>query len=235
MYVVMYQLIKMHTKFITVIPARGGSKRFPGKNIFPLNKKPLINYSIEYALNNPLSSVVYVSTDNPEIAKVAEIAGAKILWRPEILSGDFVSTAATLQHVGKELQNNGIEFNYLILLQATNPLRPENMLTDAIEIMETNSCDSLMTVSPSYKKLGKIIDNRFMPWNYKFGQRSQDMEPLYYENGLLYITQKELILNGVISGENMYPMIIDHIYASVDIDTIDDLKYAEYIIQQSKK
>jgi N-acylneuraminate cytidylyltransferase len=222
-------------KYITIIPARGGSKRFPGKNIYPLNRKPLINYSIEYAFNNSLSADVYVSTDDSEIANVAEITGAKILWRPEDLSGDFVSTAATLQYVGKELQNNGVEFEYMILLQATNPLRPINMLTNAIEIVETNSCDSLMTVSPSYAKLGKIVNTCFVPWNYKFGQRSQDMEPLYYENGLLYISRKQLILSGIISDENVYPMIIDHIYASVDIDTIDDLRYAEFIIQQEQE
>ena len=222
--------MQLISKYITVIPARGGSKRFPGKNIYPLNQKSLLNYSIEYAQKNPLSAVVYVSTDDVEIAKVAESAGAKVLWRPESLSGDFISTAATLQHVGKVLQDNGIDFDYMILLQATNPLRPINMLTHAIEIMETEGCDSLMTVSPSREKLGKIINNCFVPWNYEFGQRSQDMDPLYYENGLLYITQKELILNGIISDENTYPMVIDHIYASVDIDTIDDLKYAEFIL-----
>ena len=221
-----------YSKYITVIPARGGSKRFPGKNIIPLNNKPLINYSIEYALHNCVSSIIFVSTDDPEIAEVAEIAGAKVLWRPEHLSGDFVSTAVTLQHVGMELQNNGIGFDYMMLLQATNPLRPETMLQNAINIIETNVCDSLMTVSPSYTKLGTITNNRFVPWNYNYGQRSQDMEPLFYENGLLYISQKELILNGIIVGEHMYPMIIDHIYASVDIDTMDDLKYAEFIINK---
>ena len=220
-------------KYITIIPARGGSKRFPGKNIFPLNNKPLITYSIEYALNNPLSSVVYVSTDCPDIAKISERAGAEIIWRPKPLSGDFISTAATLQHAVKELQKNGVEFDYIILLQATNPLRPANLLANAIKIIETNQCDSLMTVSPSHVKLGKIINNRFEPWNYEFGQRSQDMAPLYYENGLLYITKKELILDEIISGENMYPMVVDHIYSAVDIDTIEDLKYAEFIMLQN--
>jgi len=228
-------LTKVASKFITIIPARGKSKRFPCKNIYPLNKKPLINYSIEYALNNPLSSVVYVSTDDSEIARVAEMAGAKIIWRPENLSGDFITTAETLQYVGKELQNNDIEFDYMILLQATNPLRPANLLTNAIEIMETNDYDSLMTVSPSYSKLGKIIKNRFVPWNYEYGQRSQDMDPLYYENGLLYISQKATVLNGSIIGDKMYPMVVDHLYGTVDIDTINDLRYAEFIMQQKNE
>ena len=222
-------------KYVVVIPARGGSKRFPGKNIYPLNNKPLINYSIEWALNNPLSSDVYVSTDDSEIAKTAENAGAKILWRPENLSGDFVSTAKTLQHVGEELEIIGVDFDYMILLQVTNPLRPTNMLTDAIKMIETSDYDSLMTVSLLYAKLGKIIDNRFVPWNYQYGQRTQDMEPLYYENGLLYISKKEIILRGLIVGEKMYPMIVDHLYGTIDIDTIEDLKYAEFIMQQEKR
>ena len=222
---------KSYAKYIVVIPARGGSKRFPGKNIYPLNGKPLINYAIEYALKNSITSI-YVSTDDPCIAQVAETSGAKILWRPEHLSGDFVSTEATLQHVGEELINNGDAFDYMILLQATNPLRPANMLKNAIEIMETSDSDSLMTVSPSTTKLGKIINNRFVPWNYTLGQRSQDMETLYFENGLLYISQKEIICKGKFFGQQMYPMIIDHIYTSVDIDTIDELKYAEFLLKQ---
>ena len=76
------------------------------------------------------------------------------------------------------------------------------------------------------------MENQFIPWNYQYGQRSQDMEPLYYENGLLYISKKETILQGAIIGEKMYPMIVDHLYGTIDIDTIDDLKYAEFIMLQ---
>ena len=103
----------------------------------------------------------------------------------------------------------------------------------AIDIIEKGGYDSLMTVNRDPRKLGKIIDGKFTPWNYEFGMRSQDMEPLYYENGLLYISSKEQILNGKIMGDNMYPMIMNHIFGEVDIDTPADMAYAEYVLQHN--
>ncbi|CCY86347.1 acylneuraminate cytidylyltransferase [Bacteroides intestinalis CAG:564] len=122
----------------------------------------------------------------------------------------------------------------MILLQATNPLRPKELLSEAIRIMEKGGYDSLMTVNKSLKKLGKIIDNQFVPWNYRFGMRSQDMDPLYYENGLLYITSKEQIFKGNIIGDKMYPMVVEHIFGEVDIDTMEDMSYAEYVFFNAK-
>lgn len=92
-----------------------------------------------------------------------------------------------------------------------------------------------MTVSRSKLKLGRIVANHFQPWNYHFGQRSQDLDPLYYENGLLYISSKELLLQGRITSENMYPMVVDHIFGEVDIDNREDLEYAEFIANRYKK
>lgn len=226
----------MHTtinSFIVIIPARGGSKRFPGKNIYPLNGKPLIAYSIEYVKNFYAQMDIYVSTDSDSISAVANQYGAKIIHRPSELAGDYVSTVTTLKHAVQELIKNNINFDYVILLQPTNPLRPKTLLQDAITIMQTGKYDSLMTISPSDKKFGKIKDNCFLPWNYQYGQRSQDLEPLYYENGLLYISKCEIVLDGLIIGKNMYPMIVDHLYATIDIDSIDDLNYAEFLLHSN--
>jgi len=220
-------------KYIVIIPARGGSKRFPGKNIYPLDGKPLIAHSIEYAKKFDVRLNIYVTTDSEAIAATAKEYGAEIIERPIELAGDYVSTAKSLQHAAEELVKSNVEFDYVILFQPTNPLRPADMLANAIKIIETADYDSLMSVSPSYEKLGKIIDNNFVPWNYQYRQRSQDMEPLYYENGLLYISKKELILKELITGDKMHPMVVDHIYGKVDIDTIEDLKYAEYLIARN--
>ncbi len=221
-------------KYITIIPARGGSKRFPKKNIYPLGGHPLIAHSIEYSANNPFITETYVSTDSKDITLISEEYGAKVLNRSEELSGDFVPTSAVLQDVANQLISKGVEFDFMVLLQATNPLRPKSLLEDAINVIESGRYDSLMTVNKSEKKLGRIIDNKFCPWNYKFGQRSQDLEPLYYENGLLYISSKDLILNGKIIGDKMYPMIVDHVFGQVDIDTKDDMDYAEYVLNKQK-
>lgn len=221
-------------KVISVILARGGSKRFPGKNIYPFIGKPLIAHSIEFSQKCPLVSDTYVSTDSLEIKKVALEYGAKVIDRPKELGGDFVSSAEVMKDAVIQLEGK-VDFDFVILLQPTNPLRPASLLEDAIEIIYKNHSESLFTVSRSSRKLGKIIDNSFVPWNYYFGQRSQDMDPLFYENGLLYITKKDILLEGSIMNEHSYPMVVDHVYGSVDIDLKEDLSYGEYIYHHYKE
>ena len=217
--------------YIVVIPARGGSKRLPRKNILPLSGKPLICHSIEYALYDFSPNDIYVSTDDAEIMEVVRPYGIHIVERPESLSGDLVPTADVLQHVSTEVQGADILYDYMILLQCTNPLRPRGMLREAMDKLQQSGKRCLVSVSPSYRKLGKIEDDRYIPWNYKFGQRSQDMEPLYYENGLLYITHRSLIEECKIIDNTPFPFIIDHPYAQIDIDTPDDFAYAEYVMK----
>lgn len=219
-------------KIVVVIPARGGSKRLPRKNILPLMNIPLINYSIIYAQNELPEVNIYMSSDDHEIQKVSQRAGAIVIDRPFELAGDFISTAAVLVHASKIIQERGEDYDYMVLLQATNPLRPKGMLQEALDIMVRERKESLFTVSRLERKLGRIYNERFMPWNYKIGQRSQDIEPLYYENGLLYITSKELIDKGIIFNSESYPMIVHHKYATVDIDSLEDFEYAEYILRQ---
>lgn len=216
-------------KYIALIPARGGSKRLPRKNVLPLAGKPLIAHSIEYAKNENIP--VYVSTDDNEIKEISIQYGAEIIDRPIELASDFATTASVLKHSAEYLINRGVEFDYVILLQATNPLRPSGMLKNAISVIEEERSTSLMGVNPILRKQGRIVDNHFEPVNYHFGQRSQDMEVWYYENGLLYITSKERCLEGVVMTPDARPFIVDHIYGEIDIDTIDDFKKAEFFIE----
>ncbi len=219
-------------KYITIIPARGGSKRFPGKNTHILNGSPLICHSIEYSLRNSKVSGTYVSTDAQDIKVISRDAGAEIIDRPDELSGDYATSASVMKHAVEYLMAKGVEFDYVILLQATNPLRPQKLLDEAIGIIEKTGATSLFTVSRSEKKLGKIIDGKYVPWNYTFGTRSQDMDPLYYENGLLYITSKELLLQEIIEGQDAYPLVVNHPFGEVDIDTREDFEYAKFILSQ---
>ena len=221
-------------RYITIIPARGGSKRLPGKNILMLNGKPLICHSIEYSLRNPIISGTYVSTDDDIIKEISTNCGAEVIERPSEFATDYSSTASAMKHSVQYLLKKGVEFDYVVLLQATNPLRPKYLLKEAIDIIEKGQNDSLFTVNRSEKKLGKIINGNFVPWNYQFGQRSQDLEPLYYENGLLYITHKELLLQGIIEGQTAYPLVVEHPFGEVDIDTLQDLHYAEYMTKLYK-
>ncbi|MGV4438318.1 cytidylyltransferase domain-containing protein [Ornithobacterium rhinotracheale] len=215
-------------KNIVIIPARGGSKRLPEKNIKILGGKPLLTHSIDYAKTFSFIDDIVVSTDCKNIKKVAEQSNVKIIDRPAELAGDMTSTIEVLQHAVTYLKLN--DEDNVILLQATNPLRPQSLLKDAIEIYIENEIESLFTVSRDNHKLGKIKNNKFSPFNYKFGMRSQDMEPLFYENGLLYITKKHLIDKGIIMNEKSYPLFVEGHLGNVDIDDQYDFDFAEFVL-----
>jgi len=217
-------------KTIAIIPARGGSKRLANKNILSFGGIPLIAHSILYAQKNKtVIDEIYVSTNDEAIGKIAFDYGAQVIDRPESLSGDFEPTVTALQHVLKTLD---CEIEDVVLLQPTNPLRPENLLKEAFEIYQKKNCDSLFTVSRNHQKFGKIIDERFLPFNYEIGQRSQDLEPLYFENGLLYIAKAKLIQENTLISETAFPMEVSHPFANVDIDTQEDFEYAEFLLRK---
>lgn len=218
-------------KTIAIIPARGGSKRLPNKNVLDFGGIPLLVHSIMYAkANSSIIDAVYVSTNDDAIKKIALQYGAQVIDRPTALSDDTAPTVSALKHVLEVLDNTQIE--NVVLLQPTNPLRPESLLRDCYQIFQQNNCESLFTVSQSHHKLGKISNHRFVPFNYEIGQRSQDLEPLFFENGLLYLAKAALIVQNTLISENAYPFKVHHIYATVDIDTQNDLDYAEYLIQK---
>ena len=218
------------SKTIVIIPARGGSKRIPNKNIKLLGGIPLIVHSINYAKSNmDIVQDIYVSTDNADIKKIALENGVKVIDRPAAISGDFEPTITAVQHL---LEVVGAVDN-VVVLQPTNPLRPKSLLREAYQLFLEAKADSLFTVSRDYKKLGKIKHNKFIPFNYKIGQRSQDLEPLYFENGLLYIAKSKTIVNGSVISSEAYPLIVDHEFTKVDIDTYEDFEYAEYILKRN--
>ena len=217
----------MNNKTIAIIPARGNSKRLPGKNTKFLGGIPLLAHSIKYAQQFSFIDDIYVSTDNLEIKKVAVQFGAKVIDRPAEISGDFEPTVSALKHV---LESLTYEVENVILLQPTNPLRPENLLEEAFQLFLNSNADSLFTISRNHDKLGKIVNDKFEPFNYTIGQRSQDLEPLFYENGLLYISKANLIKNDIIISENALPFEVNHTFAKVDIDTQEDFDYAVFLL-----
>lgn len=214
---------------LVVIPARKGSKRLPGKNYKQLNGKPLIAYSIEYALENVSVEDILVSTDDPEIVKVANKYQVMVLDRPARLSQDDTSTAEVLQHVAHTVQKS---YRYLALLQPTNPMRPKHLFEQCYNKLKNAKGDSSLCVSTNKRKLGEIKHTVFNPSTYHFGQRSQDLSPLFYENGLLYISTFELIKKGQILSEKPIAVVVDHPFATIDIDSELDFDWAELILNK---
>lgn len=190
----------------------------------------MLSHSIEFAKeNDELIDKIVVSTDDEEIKKVALDLNVEVIDRPASLATDEASTASVLQHA---LRSQEESYDNVVLLQVTNPLRPKDLLDSALETFNGGTYDSLMTVTRNYQKFGKIKDDTFVPFNYEMGQRSQDLDPLYFENGLLYITRSELIKDGIILGTQNVPFIVDHPFANVDIDTLEDLEYAEFLLKK---
>lgn len=219
-------------KNIAIIPARGGSKRLPQKNTKLLANIPLLAHSILYAKqNSQIIDEIYVSTNDEEIKQIALQYGAKVIDRPESLSGDLEPTITALKHVLESIEN---DVDNVVLLQPTNPLRPENLLKEAFDCYLKGNHDSLFTVSRNHQKFGKINDGKFIPFNYEIGQRSQDLEPLFFENGLLYITKSEKIFNDIIISKDAFPFEINDTFAIVDIDTQEDFDYAQYLYNNIK-
>lgn len=215
---------------LVIIPARGGSKRLPKKNTLSLLGKSLLKHSIDFAKLTPeLFDKIVVSTDDDAIKKIALENNVTIINRPAHLATDTATTVSVLKHVLEALDE---VYEHVILLQPTNPCRPDNLLQDAFKVYLESGSESLMTVSKSDKKLGKIVDGDFIPFNYTIGQRSQDLEPLFFENGLLYIIKTSLILKNKILGTNNYPYIVDHPFARIDIDTQNDFDLAEFILKK---
>ncbi|MGR6086955.1 MAG: acylneuraminate cytidylyltransferase family protein [Arcticibacter sp.] len=213
-----------------LIPARGGSKRLPGKNLLPLAGIPLINHSIHYALSfKGLFSGVFVSTDDDQIASVAADAGAQVIMRPAEFASDDATSASVAKHALNFLPEGTTS---IVLLQPTNPLRPVGMIEDLLDAYQIDSFDSMFTISPLHKKAGHIQGERFVPVNYHFGQRGQDTDQLYFENGLAYISSVDVIRQNKIIGDQHGTLVVDHIYGSVDIDTKDDFDYASYLIER---
>ena len=217
-------------KNVVIIPARGGSKRLPGKNKRLLNGKPLIAYSIEYAfMNKTIIDEVIVSTDDADIKKIAIEYGATIIDRPASLSGDVEPTVSALNYTLGQFDS---VIDYVFLLQPTNPLRPPSLLSDCFqELQNRKDYDSCFTVTKLEHKLGKLSNNKFTPFNYQFGERSQDIDPLYFENGLLYITHADAIRNNQIITENHFCVEVNHIFSNIDIDTEQDFQMAESLIK----
>ncbi|AGX86149.1 cytidylyltransferase domain-containing protein [Candidatus Symbiobacter mobilis] len=221
---------------VAVIPARGGSKGVPGKNILPLAGKPLIAYSIEAALHANTVQDVYVSTDDARIASVARDYGAKIIERPSELAGDTATSESALRHALFYLELLGICPDYFVFLQCTSPLRSSDDIDCAMYEMLSNDADSLLSVCPSHRFLWELCDGVPVSINYDWRSRPrrQDMRPQYIENGSIYIYKPWVLReNENRLGGNIVLYVMDE-NKSYEIDSLDDFRYLEWVVQNAK-
>ena len=184
---------------LAVIPARGGSKRIPRKNIRPFCGKPIIAYSIEAAKSSQLFDEVMVSTDDAAIAEIAKQYGAKVPFlRSAEASSDHATTAEAVLEVVEQYRKTGAEFAYICCIYPTAPFVTARKLAIAFRMLLENKADALIpVVSFSYPPLrGLIVDNGKlrMKWPENEFVCSQNLEPLYHDCGQFYFMRTEALL-----------------------------------------
>lgn len=223
-------------KCIAIIPARGGSKRIPRKNIKLFHNKPLIAYSIEAALKSKLFSDIIVSTDDQAIAEVAREYGANVpFMRPKELSDDITGTGAVVEHAVKWLQSNNVEFDYVCTLYATAPLLQTSYLLEAFEKLQNSKAKyafSCTTMPFPIQRSFKITNNNRceMFWPENFMKRSQDLEAAYQDAGQFYFNKLNKVSSQIIFGEDSIPIVLPR-YLVQDIDDEEDWKRAEIMYE----
>lgn len=222
-------------EIVAFIPARGGSKGVPKKNIKLLAGKPLIAWSIEHALAAKHVDRVIVSTDCKEIAEVAIKYGAEVPFlRPSSISCDTASTESAMLHCCDYLRESNSLPDYLLLLQATSPIRENGEIDKAIEFMAENQFDSILSVSPSHRFTWKNLKSPIASYDYFHRPRRQDIkqdEQVYLETGSFYITKTEKLIKFKNRLCGHVGMFITPEYESWEIDTLADFVVCEEILK----
>ena len=221
---------------IAIIPARGGSKGLPGKNIKDLKGKPLIAYTIEAALQSKYITDVIISTDDEDIYTTALKYGAKgTFLRPKALAEDkslaIDNYIYTVDRLEKEFD---YEIEAFVVLQPTSPLRSTSDIDGAIELFFEKEADSVISYCEEHHPIAwhKYVDREGKLENV-FGnnvlRNRQDIRTSYYPNGAVYVFKSELIRNGQYYSNETYPYIMPR-ERSIDIDTQEDFEYAFFLM-----
>lgn len=224
-------------KILVLIPARGGSKGVPGKNIKELHGHPLIAYTISEARASKYVDDVVVTTDSFDIARVSRLYGARVpFMRPNELSGDEAKSVDALVHAVKTLQSMGEVYNTIVLLQPTSPLRRSNEIDEALEVFFDHGEMGLVSVC-------KVVENPVLTRRLdKYGVlhpllsmpstvRRQDMPSFYHVDGAIYINNASDISSELSLNDNPIGYLMPE-GRSLDIDEIEDFIRAEEILRK---
>jgi CMP-N-acetylneuraminic acid synthetase len=227
-------------KILCIIPARGGSKRLPGKNLKLLLGVPLISYGIRAAKDSKYVDRVIVSTDDQQIAEVAKEQGAEVpFMRPAELATDSAPVIPALQHAVAELEKLGEKFDFIVLVQPTVPGVLAEDIDAVIEKIEEVGTNSAITVCeivdrPEWMYRRKE-DTKLIPYAPAQTTLSQEMEELYRVNGAVYVVKREVLMqeNKLIDKSDCASVLMPR-ERSTDIDTQADFDLAEFLLTKNK-
>jgi N-acylneuraminate cytidylyltransferase len=230
-------------EIIALVPARGGSKSIPGKNIKPLGGMPLLAYSIAAGLQAQLVQRVLVSTDSAEIADVARAWGAEVPFlRPTDLAEDSTTDFPVFEHALHWLaENEGYRPDIVVQLRPTSPFRPPGLVDSAIRTMlENPEADSVRGVTPSGQnpyKMWRIEQGMLHPllqteWPEPYNMPRQALPETYWQTGQIEAIRRETILQKKsLTGDVILPCVISPEYA-IDLDNLYQWEFAEQVLEK---
>jgi N-acylneuraminate cytidylyltransferase len=216
---------------LAVIPARGGSKSVPKKNIRPLLGRPLIAYTLQTARQAKLLDRIVVSTDDDEIAGVAAGLGAEVIRRPAELATDAAPTELALLHVLEVLGRTGYHPEAVVTLEPTSPLRTAQLIDRCIEALAESEADAVISVKETRACYGTLNDGRFEYLIKDQPRRRQERPPLYQESSTVYATRTAaLVQYRSVLGRRLHAVVADELEA-IDINSPLDFAVAEAVMR----
>lgn len=221
----------MEPKIIAIIPARGGSKGIPRKNIRLLAGKPLIAYTIEAASKSKYIDRAIVSTEDEEIAEISKLHSAEVIKRPKELGEDNVTLDPVIFHAVNSIEKKeDIKYDFVLTIQPTSPLLTTETLNKTIEIMLNGDYDTLISVKDETHLYWTKKDGGFIPI-YKERKNRQNLDPIYKETGAILISKRESIIEDNRIGDKIFLFEIPK-EESIDIDTYQDWWIAENLLKK---
>ena len=226
-------VLMINKKILALIPARGGSKGIPKKNIVKINGIPLLSWTINASLNSKYITKTVVSSDDIDILNCAKELGSDFIKRPTSLSLDETSSELVIEHTLSYFYKKGEIFDYLILLQPTSPLRDEKDIDMAFEKLFEKEASALISVTVYDNKILKAfmldsdgfmrgVSNNSFPF-----KRRQDLPKTYLSNGAIYIIKvKEFLKRESFYTDKTVSFVMSK-EKSFDVDSIEDLKLIE--------
>ena len=226
-------------KVLALIPARGGSRRLPGKNLLKLCGEPMTVWSIKAAQQSKYVDRIVVSTDSDEIAEVARAAGADVpFMRPNYLASDTASSLDVVKHALNELNQKGQCYEFIVLLQPTSPLRTSKHIDESFELLQSKDADAIVGVTEldhPIELTNRLPDDLSMKGFFTTDThlRSQDFPKRYRVNGAIYLVRVESLIkeNTIFLSDRIYAYKMDR-EVSVDIDTPYDLRLADALFNR---
>jgi CMP-N,N'-diacetyllegionaminic acid synthase len=217
---------------IAVIPARGGSKGVPRKNVKPLGGRPLISYTFRVARAAERLDRVVVSTDDDEVARIAAEEGIEVIGRPAALATDESLTEDSLLHVLDTLEVRGEATpEFVVTLEPTSPLRTARLIDECLALALAKNAGAVLTVVETRECFGRLDGKRFRHLDPLQPRRRQDREPLYRESSAVYVTRTEALrASRSVLGEPLYAVVIPEEEA-IDINTMHDFAVAEVLLR----